>query len=61
MAIKKSISRPLAHIDVAANTSVHVLPLITRTFSTATGIITSDLTLRLLVISGFPNSYRVRL
>jgi hypothetical protein len=38
------------YTDVAANTSAHVLPLITKTFSTATPLITTNLTVRLLVI-----------
>jgi hypothetical protein len=61
MATKKSIGRTLAHIDVAANTLQFAF---TKTFSTATGIIASYLSLRLLVVSGFMNSnpaiYRYR-
>ena len=51
MAMKKSISRTLAHIDVAAT-----LPFaFTKTFSTATGIITTYLSVRLMVLRGFLN------
>src|ERR1700756_2589854 len=48
MAMKKSISRTLAHIDVAATVPF----AFTKTFSTPTRIITTHLRLRLLVISG---------
>ena len=53
MAMKKSIGRTLAHIDVAANSSVRIH----KDFFNTPGIITTYLTLRYVVRSGFRNIY----